>query len=134
MGRNFLAVAAVVLLIGLAVGIFWTARLDIPKPTPWWFGKKTVVRAEVWEPGKDMATFAMTMPKETLDALYVFGMKSKIDMDGHTITLNRVWKDLQRLPRGEKLRVEENGATLSMWIEERGAHEAASAADSATIR
>jgi hypothetical protein len=55
-------------------------------------------------------------------------------MDGHTITLNRVWKDLQRLPRGEKLRFEENGATLSMWIEERDAHEAAAAADSAKQR
>ena len=134
MGRNFLAVVAVVLLIGLGIGIFVTARLDIPKPTPWWFGKKTVVRAEVWEPGKDMATFAMTIPKETLDALYVFGMKSKIDMDGHTIALNRVWKDLQRLPRGEKLRFEESGATLSMWIEERGANETAAASDSATQR
>ena len=120
MGRHFLVFVAVLLLIGLGIGIFWTARMDVPKPTPWWYGKKTVVRAEVWEPGKDMATFSMTMPKQALDMLYGFGLKSKIDMDDHVISLDRVWKQIQRLPRGQKLRIDEDGATVSIWIQEPG--------------
>jgi len=120
MGRHFLVLVAVLLLIGLGIGIFWTARLDVPKPTPWWYGKKTIVRAEVWEPGKDIATFSMTMPKQALDFLYVFGLRSKIDMDGHVFSLDRTWKQIQRLPRGQKLHFQQDGATLSMWIQEPG--------------
>ena len=91
------------------IGIYWTSRLEIPNPKPWWYGKDAVVRMEVWEPGKDMATFAMTMPKKTLDTLYGLGMKSSIDVDGRDIKLRSIWKDLQRLPKGEKLRIAEEG-------------------------
>jgi len=120
MGRHFMIVVAVVLLIGLGVGIFWTARLDVPKPTPWWYGKKTVFRAEVWEPGKDMATFSMTIPKQTLDFFYVFGLRSEIDLSHRHVSFDRFYKQIQRLPRGQKLRLQEDGATLSMWIQEPG--------------
>ena len=82
-------------------------------------GKKVVVRLEVWEPGKDMATFAMTMPKAPLDAMYVLGLKGNIEIDhGREIELKGIWKRLQRLPRGEKLTLEQNGGTVTMWIEE----------------
>jgi hypothetical protein len=121
MNRKFWLGVGLLLLIGLVIGIYWTSRLDIPNPKPWWYGKDTVVRMEVWEPGKDMATFAMTMPKKTLDTMYALGMKSTIDVDGRDIHLRSIWKDLQRLPKGEKLRFAEEGSLLVIWIEERGA-------------
>jgi hypothetical protein len=120
MARKFWLGVGLLLLISIAIGIYWTARLDIPNPKPWWYGKDPVVRMEVWEPGKDMATFAMTMPKKTLDTMYGLGMKSTIEVDGRDIHLRSIWKDLQRLPRGEKLRLAEHDAVLVIWIEERG--------------
>ena len=122
MTRKFWLGVGLLLLISLVIGLYWTARLDIPNPKPWWYGKDTVVRVEVWEPGKDMATFAMTMPKKTLDAMYGLGMKSSIDVDGQDIDLRSIWKDLQRLPKGEKLRFAEEGNVVVMWIEEMGEH------------
>ena len=105
-------------LVCLAIGIIWTIRLDVPSPQPWWYGKKAVVHLEVWEPGKDMATVAMTLPKGPLDVMYALGLKGSIDInDGREIELKSVWKRLQRLPRGEKLTIEQNGATATMWIE-----------------
>ena len=119
MSRKFWLAIVVGALVCLAIGIIWTIRLDVPSPEPWWYGKKVVVRVEVWEPGKDMATFAMTMPKGTLDAMYALGLKGDIEIDhGREIKLKGIWKRLQRLPRGEKLTLEQNGATATMWIEE----------------
>ncbi|HET9252884.1 MAG TPA: hypothetical protein VFP58_12295 [Candidatus Eisenbacteria bacterium] len=120
MARKFWLGVGLLLLICIAIGIYWTNRLDIPNPKPWWYGKDVVVRMEVWEPGKDMATFAMTMPKKTLDTMYALGVKSEIDVDGRQIQLRSIWKDLQRLPKNEKLRFTEEGSILVMWIEERG--------------
>jgi hypothetical protein len=102
----------------LAIGIIWTIRLDVPSPTPWWYGKRAVVRVEVWEQGKDMATVAMTLPKGPLDAMYALGLKGTINLDhGQGIGLKKIWKPLQRLPRGEKLKFEQEGATFTIWIE-----------------
>ena len=118
MRRKFLLPIVLGALVCLAIGIIWTIRLDVPSPQPWWYGKKAVVHLEVWEPGKDMATFAMTMPKGPLDAMYALGLKGRIDINhGRDIELKGIWKRLQRLPRGEKLTIEENGATATMWIE-----------------
>jgi len=115
-----LVVIALGALICLGIGIIWTNRLDVPSPQPWWYGKKAVVHLEVREPGKDMATFAMTMPKGPLDAMYALGLKGSIDInDGHVIELKGIWRKLQRLPRGEKLTIEQDGATATMWIETR---------------
>jgi hypothetical protein len=119
MGRKFWLAIVLGALVCLAIGVIWTIRLDVPSPQPWWYGKKVVVRVEVWEPGKDMATFAMTMPKGTLDAMYALGLKGDIEIDhGREIELKGIWKRLQRLPRGEKLTLEQNGATATIWIEE----------------
>lgn len=123
MARKFWLGVGLLLLICLAIGIYWTNRLDIPNPRPWWYGKDAVVRMQVWEPGKDMATFGMTMPKKTLDAMYAMGVKSKIEVDGRDIQLRSIWKDLQRLPKGEKLRVADEEAVMVIWIEERGVPE-----------
>ena len=113
-----LLVIALGIVICLAIGFIWTIRLDVPSPQPWWYGKKAVVHVEVWEPGKDMATIAMTLPKGPLDAMYALGLKGSIDInDGRAIELKEVWKRLQRLPRGEKLTIEQDGATATMWIE-----------------
>ena len=118
MRLKYLAAIVLGALACLAIGIIWTARLDVPSPQPWWYGKKAVVRVEVWEPGRDMATFAMTMPKSTLDAMYALGLKGSINLDhGRDVELKGVWKRLQRLPRGEKLTIEEEGATVTFWIE-----------------
>jgi len=122
MGRKFLLAIVLGAFVCLAIGIIWTVRLDVPSPQPWWYGKKVVVRLEVWEPGKDMATFAMTMPKGPLDAMYALGLKGSIDLDhDRKIELKGIWKQLQRLPHGEKLTLDEDGATVTMWIEEQGA-------------
>ncbi len=123
MRRKFWLALGLGLLLCLAIGIFWTARLDIPSPKPWWYGKEAVVRVEVWEPGHDMATFGMTMPKKTLDTMYAMGMKSAISMEGRRLRLADFWKDLQRLPKGEKLSFEEEGAMVYIWIEEKGARQ-----------
>lgn len=104
----------------LAIGLIWTVRLDVPSPTPWWFGKRVDVQVEVWEPGRDMATFGMALPKGALDAMYALGLKGTIDLnDDHEIELRGIWRQLQRLPRGEKLKFKDQGATILMWIEER---------------
>ena len=122
MRRNIFVLLGGLLLFCLAIGIVWTARLDIPSPKPWWYGKPVVVRVEVWEPGHEMATFAMSMPKGPLDAMYALGIKTKIESDhGRDIDLRRIWKRLQRLPKGERLEVAEEGATVYFSIEERGA-------------
>lgn len=120
MARKFWLGVGLLLLVCVAIGIYWTNRLDIPNPKPWWYGKDVVVRMEVWEPGKDMATFAMTMPKKTLDMMYGFGFKSAIEVDGREIQIRSIWKDLQRLPKGEKMRLTESDEVLVIWIEERG--------------
>jgi hypothetical protein len=118
MRRKYLVAIVLGALVCLVIGIIWTVRLDVPSPQPWWYGKKAVVRLEVWEPGKDMATLAMTMPKSTLDAMYALGLKGEIHLDhGRDIELKGVWKRLQRLPRGEKLTIEEEGARVTLWIE-----------------
>jgi len=118
MRRKYLLPIVLGALVCLAIGIIWTVRLDVPSPQPWWYGKNTVVHLEVWEPGKDMATFAMTMPKGPLDVMYALGLKGRIDINhGRDIELKGIWKRLQRLPRGEKLTIEENGATATLWIE-----------------
>src|SRR5947207_5024759 len=49
--------------VSLAIGVFLTIRTAPPSPMPWWWGKDPDFHVEVWEPGKEMATVAMTMPK-----------------------------------------------------------------------
>ena len=121
MSRKFWLGVGLLLLVCVLFGVYWTWRLDIPSPRPWWYGKDAVVRVEVWEPGKDMATFAMTMPKKTLDTMFGLGLKSAIEVEGRKVDLRSFWKDLQRLPKGEKLRFAEEGSIMVVWIEERGA-------------
>ena len=122
MQRKFWIALALGLLVCLGIGFYWTARLDIPSPRPWWYGKDAVVRVEVWEPGKDMATFAMTMPKKTLDTMHALGLKSTIGLDsGHTLKIQDLWGRIQRLPRGQRLHISEHDADLYIWIEEKGA-------------
>ena len=49
MRRNIFMLLGGLLLLSLAIGMVWTARLDIPSPKPWWYGKPVVVRIEVWD-------------------------------------------------------------------------------------
>ena len=122
MQRKFWIALALGLLVCLGIGFYWTARLDIPSPKPWWYGKNAVVRVEVWEPGKDMATFAMTMPKKTLDTMHALGLKSTIGLDsGHSLKIQDVWGQIQRLPQGQRLHISERDADVYIWIEEKGA-------------
>ena len=113
-----------VLLVGLlafvclAIGIVWTLRTSPPTHKTWWAGKDPRVRAEVWEPGKDMATVGMTFKKKTLDTMIGFGISPTVDVDhGKKFHFKRLWKELQALPPRERLVMRENDATLYLWIE-----------------
>lgn len=120
--RKFWIAIAIGAVVCLAIGVIWTVRLDVPSPSPWWYGKNAVLRFEVWEPGKDMATVAGTIPKGALDTMYAFGLKADIELDDHhKVALKPIWKKLQRLPKGEKLSHEQDGARFDMWIDVKGA-------------
>ena len=101
----------------LAIGIVWTLRTAPPSANPWWAGKDAKVRVEVWEPGKDMATVGMTLPKKTVDTMVAFGMKATISAGDHKLDLRDHWKQVQALPKGEKLVIHDREGTLYVWIE-----------------
>jgi hypothetical protein len=117
--------AARLLLLGafvlaLLISLFFYQRINAPKGGGWWAGKNAVVRIQFWEPGKDMPTVSMTLPKKTLDRMVAIGIPSEISVgDRRDIDFRTFWQDLQRLPRGEKLRFEESDGTVLIWIEER---------------
>ena len=108
---------AALVVISLAIGVLWTIRLAPPSPAPWWWNKNPNLHIEVWEPGKEMATVAMTMPKKTLDTMFALGLPAVISADGHKIHLNEVRSKIERLPRGEKLKIQEGGATVYLWLD-----------------
>ena len=108
---------AALVVVSLAIGVFWTLRLAPPSPAPWWWGKDPNVHVEVWEPGKDMATVAMTMPKKTVDAMFAFGLKTSVSAGKYKVYLGEVRSKVERLPRGEKLKIEQDGATIYVWLD-----------------
>jgi len=102
----------------LAIGVVWTLRTSPPSLNPWWAGKNTRVRVEVWEPGKDLATVGMTFKKKTLDTMIAFGMSPTVDVgDADKFHFKQVWKKLQALPPRQRLVMREDDATVYMWIE-----------------
>ena len=105
----------------LAIGVVWTLRVAPPSLNPWWAGKNTRVRVEVWERGKDLATLGMTFKKKTLDAMIAFGMSPTVRIDdadhAEKFHFKRVWKELQALPPRQRLVMREDDATVYMWIE-----------------
>jgi len=116
--RRGIVLISLLIVFSLAIGIFWTIRLSPPSPTPWWWGKNPNIHAEVWEPGQDMATVAMRMPKSFFDTVVALGLPAKIKVhSAHEIRLNAIWKQLERLPRGQKLKLEQEGATVYLWID-----------------
>lgn len=121
MNRKFWIALALGLLVCLGIGYAWTARLDIPNPKPWWYGRDTVVRVEVWEPGKDMATVGVTMPKKALDWAHALDLKSDIGVgQDYHVDVNELWGKIQRLPKGQRLHLSEEEADVYIWIEEKG--------------
>ncbi|HEX5029835.1 MAG TPA: hypothetical protein VFY90_06855 [Tepidiformaceae bacterium] len=121
MNRKFWIALALGLLVCLGIGYAWTARLDIPNPKPWWYGRSTVVRVEVWEPGKEMATVGVTMPKKALDYMHALNLKSEIGLDhGYRVNIDELWSKIQRLPKGQRLHLSEEEADVYVWIEEKG--------------
>jgi hypothetical protein len=121
MKRSFWIALALGLLVCLGIGYWWTARIDLPNPKPWWYGKNAVVRVQVWEPRKDMATVSMTMPKKAVDWAHALNVKSDVEIgsDRH-FNINDVWGQVQRLPKGEKLHIHDREADVYVWIEEKG--------------
>ena len=130
-GKSVLVVVAFAAFC-LALGYWWSIRVGLPLsgPTPWWYGKDAHVRVQVVEEGHDMATVSMRLPKGMMDTMVALGTDAKISIDKdntvvgftntksmHEIHLRDIWKDLQRLPKGQKMTIQENGATLSIWIE-----------------
>jgi hypothetical protein len=72
----------------------------------------------------------MRIPKGLMDTMVALGTDAQIQVEGEgasvgildtkisrSIHLRDVWKDLQRLPEGQKLKFEEEGATVYVWIE-----------------
>lgn len=115
--RQTIVGIAIFSLACLALGVIWTLRTEPPSAHPWWAGKDPKVRVEVWEPGKDMATVGMTLPKKSVDTMVALGMKAKIQVGDHSLDLRQHWKRIQALPRGQKLTLEDDGATMYIWIE-----------------
>lgn len=116
----------------LALGYWWSVQIGLPLTgqKPWWYGKDAHVRIQVIEAGHDLATVSMRLPKGIMDTMVALGTDAKISIDkdntviGYTsvktareIKLRDIWKDIQRLPKGEKLTVQQDGATLTIWIE-----------------
>ena len=105
----------------LAIGVLWTIRTAPPAgPKPWWWGRNAEFHVEVWEPGKQDATVAMTMPKKTVDALVAFGMKSSVSAGNHKVYLSEVRAKVERLPKGEWLTIKEDEATIFVWLDVKG--------------
>ncbi len=130
-GKNALVVVAFAAFC-LALGYWWSVQIGLPLSgtKPWWYGKDAHVRIQVIEEGHDLATVSMRLPKGMLDTMIALGKDAKISFDddhtvvgysnvkaGREIKLREIWKDIQRLPKGEKLTVKEDGATLTIWIE-----------------
>lgn len=130
-GKNVLLVV-VFAAFCLALGYWWSVQIGLPLngQKPWWYGKEAHVRIQVLEEGKDLATVSMRLPKGLMDTMVALGTDAKISFDkdettvGFTdakrsreIRLRDIWKDIQRLPKGEKLTIEQDGATLTIWIE-----------------
>ena len=130
-GKNLLVVAAFAAFC-LALGYWWSIQIGLPLTgqKPWWYGRDAHVRIQVVEEGHDMATVSMRLPKGMMDTMVALGTDAKISIEpGNTVVgftnqkstreikLRDIWKDIQRLPKGEKLTVQEEGATLTIWIE-----------------
>jgi hypothetical protein len=120
MSRAATLLLAGALALALLVGLLMARRLDAPAKGAWWRGKDVAVRVQVWEPGRDMPTVSMTFPKKTLDRMVALGFPSEISVGRGQLEFKSFWHDLQRLPRGEKMRFEEDGSTVLIWVEERG--------------
>jgi hypothetical protein len=101
----------------LGLGVLWTVRTQPPNAHPWWAGKNPKLRAEVWEPGKDMATVAMTMNKKTIDTLVALGVKATVSVGAYSVDLRHHWREIQALPPGERLTLDQDGAKIYVWIE-----------------
>ena len=118
----------------LALGFWWTLRVGMPitGTKPWWYGKDAHVRLQVLETGHDLPTVSMRLPKGFMDTMVALGTNAsiKIGDDGeavvgytnstktsHEIHLRNIWKDLQRLPKGQKMVIQEEGAKILLWIE-----------------
>lgn len=120
MRRQAFLLIGIVLLIGLVIGFLWSSRLDAPRDA-WWQGKNVYVHVEVWEPGREIATLGMTVPKSVLDFLRGAGLPTAISIgdDGGSmrVEFDDFWKRLQRLKEGERLTYEENDATIQIWMD-----------------
>ncbi len=104
--------------LSLAMGLIYANRLDLPSDRPWWAGRDPVVHLQVWQDSREMPTVSMTIPKRMLDPIVGLGLRPGVQIDdGSRIELRRIWHDLQRLPRGQKLTYEENGGRMLIWID-----------------
>ena len=115
--RQTILALSIFFFVCLLIGVIWTLRTEPPSAHPWWAGKEAKVRIEVWEPGKDMPTVGMTLPKRTVDTMVALGMKGKIQAGRHSLDLREHWRKIQALPPGEKFKIEDYEATIYVWIE-----------------
>lgn len=115
--RQTIVGVAIFAAVCLGLGVIWTIRTQPPSGHVWWAGKDPKLRAEVWEPGKDMATVAMTMNKKTIDTMVALGVKATVSVGDYSVDLRHYWRQIQALPPGERLTLDQDGAKIYVWIE-----------------
>jgi len=103
--------------VSLAIGVLYTIRTAPPSPAPWWWGKNPDFHVEVWEPGKEDATAAMTVPKKTVDALVAVGLKYSVTAGHQKVDLGEVRAQVERLPKGQWVMMQDNEATIYVWLD-----------------
>lgn len=103
----------------LTIGTLWTVWVDVPLSVAAKTPKSAKLRIEVWEPGRDMATVSMSLPKRPIDTMLAFGISPKIDIDdvGRRFELKQLVHDAQALPPGRRLVYHDREATMYVWVE-----------------
>lgn len=107
----------------LAVGTLWTLWVDVPLRVAAKTPRSAKLRIEVWEPGHDMATVSMSLPKRPIDTMLAFGFDPKVSIDDRgAFKLKQLIRDAQALPPGKRLEYHDRDATMFVWID--SGHEA----------
>ncbi|HEX7077972.1 MAG TPA: hypothetical protein VF363_06090 [Candidatus Eisenbacteria bacterium] len=103
----------------LTIGTLWTVWVDVPLSIAARTPKSAKLRIEVWEPGRDMATVSMSLPKRPIDTMLAFGISPKINIDdvGARFELRQLVRDAQALPPGRRLVYRDRDATMYVWVE-----------------
>ncbi|MGE5176365.1 MAG: hypothetical protein ACM3JJ_08320 [Hyphomicrobiales bacterium] len=102
----------------LGIGILWTVWIDGPLRAAAKTPAQAKLHIEVWEPGKDMATVSMTVPKRHFDTMIAFGLDPKIVVDHlGEIKMKDLVRQVDALPPGKRLEVDDRGGRMYVWVD-----------------